>query len=89
MNEIKNVICLLPKSPVATWVRLQIPVVSPPGLGGRSLSSLQTYFGLGLDSNSRMYGHRPLLGPEDTSKESHFWHQIVVAIFNLLSSVKR
>ncbi len=29
-------------------------------------------FGLGLDSKSRMYGHRPLSGPEDTSKESQF-----------------
>ncbi len=59
-------------SSVATWVRLQISVVSPPGLGGRSLSSLQTYSGLGLDFKSRIYGHRPLSGPEDTSKESHF-----------------
>ncbi len=49
---LKILICLLPESPVATWVRLQIPVVSPPGLGGRSPSSLQTYSGLGLDSIS-------------------------------------
>ncbi len=71
-NSLENFDLSLNKSPVATWIRLHIPVVSPPGLGGLSLSSLQTYSGLGLDSKSRMYGYRSLSGPDDPSKESHF-----------------